>query len=127
MGKDKHVSHANKSYKTPMKKLIFLLLISLALGCNQNRQAGDTGDNRKAETLKEANIKGCMKAILNTYPVDSVTAEEFCECSINRMFELYSYEEILKWGELSRTERMERENKINKECNHLLSPSEENR
>ncbi|MCD4736364.1 MAG: hypothetical protein K8R53_09990 [Bacteroidales bacterium] len=100
-----------------MKKLFLFIFAIAILGCNQ---VSKNSNNKESERLKEINMKSCISALVTSQMADSATASEFCECSINKMFEMYSTEEIMKWNELSREEKIKREEKINQDCNHIL-------
>lgn len=103
-----------------MKKLFLIIITISLLGCNQISRNNSTTNSKETDRLMEINKKGCLKALLANQIADSAIAAEFCECSINKMFELYSTEEIMRWNELSREEKIKRENIINQDCNHIL-------
>ncbi|MBN1339665.1 MAG: hypothetical protein JXA03_10100 [Bacteroidales bacterium] len=103
-----------------MKKILLFVAIITMAACGQRMGAGDNGNAEDFERLKEFNKKSCIKAMINSRMADSVVAAEYCDCTIEKMFELYSYEEIMQWGQLSRDERIARENKINEGCLYIL-------
>lgn len=104
------------------KALLFIAIIALA-ACGQ--RSGSTGDNPSdIQKLKDINKKSCINAMMNSKMADSATAVEFCDCYINKMFEMYSYEEIMQWSELSRDERIARENRINADCQYILDTND---
>lgn len=100
---------------------MLLVVLLVVLSCNQtsNKETKNANEDEMAR-LKEINIKSCIKALLLSNITDTATAKEFCECSMNKMFEKYSYEEILNWNELSHEEQMRREEIINKDCEQIL-------
>lgn len=91
-----------------------VLALTFVISCSN----GPRQDN--VARLKEINVKSCMSGLIQNNLADSATAKDYCECKVNKMFEAYSVEEIIRWGELSREERDKREFEITKDCEGLL-------
>jgi hypothetical protein len=104
-----------------MKKILFLFIL-LAIASGSCSPGG--GSERKIARLREINKKSCMQAWLSARVADSATVSAYCDCFVGKMFELYSYEEILRWGDLPSDERQRREAMIEKECGDILQKTD---
>jgi len=104
-----------------MKNLFFFLAAIAFAGCGQGNDGKSSRSTDEMERLMEINKKSCIKAVMSQRMVDSATATEFCDCTIGKMFQMYSNQEILRWNELSREEQIRRENEINAGCEHILN------
>gem|GEM_PF-4160060 len=104
-----------------MKMKLFLFLL-LALGVCSCDSGG--GSEKKIARLKEINKKSCMQAWLSARVADSATVSAYCDCFVDKMFAMYSYDEILRWGDLPSDERQKREAMIEQECGDILQKND---